>query len=321
VIAATPVREFAIPHIVADHIFPDRVIDEINDHWPSRDNFVPEVPGNYIRHMRRRNAWRLPRSQRRFWRAFNETLWPAVVTAVAEKFSAPGAELFGNLFRTSIRPAQPLTLMDAEPDYPGHSMHTHFYHCPHWAFTMLFYCDPADQHSRGTALHRLLPRHERQAGHGESSYLFDDIDWRTTLAMDTFNWAGPKQPEAAYERRIVDYRSNRLLAFVDGPLAFHSVPFDDPALAPDPNRGRDGGRYARRRIVRMHLEIPRAAFYAAHSSHLPGRLDLKRYASIMAPPPRPPLSTDDEQYRETIIRPFVRERLETFARAVDSPAS
>src|SRR5688572_4821319 len=54
-IAATPLREFAIPHLVIDNVFPADLVDRINDCWPDYDEgFFPEVPGNHILQLYRR---------------------------------------------------------------------------------------------------------------------------------------------------------------------------------------------------------------------------------------------------------------------------
>jgi hypothetical protein len=311
--ASSSLRTFAVPHFVVDNIFPELLIQRINDSWPDhRDGFQPEVPGNYILHVHRLSRLRMTRQ--RFWRAFNAKLWPAVIAAASELLSKPLAEAFGEHYSRSLSSQSPLTLMQADPTYAGHGMHTHFYHCPHWAFTMLLYVDPDDKCSHGTGLHRLLPL---TGPNGEpSSYQAADLAWRADVAMDTFHWLDPQKPDRRYHDEIADYRSNRLFVFMDGPLALHSVPFDNPDGRPDPARAADNGRHARRRILRSHVRVEEKQFFAKHSASLPAPIDLKRYAYVMAP--NRVLSPDDQRYRDEVLRPFYQERIRAYARAAEA---
>ena len=312
VVAATPLREFAVPHLIVDDILPDELVAQINENWPEyTEGFFAEVPGNHILQLYRRDYGRMAESRLRFWRAFNETLWPAIASAAAEALAGPALEVFGGLYREHLSLDMPLTLMQADPTYPGHWMHTHFYHCPHWAFTMLLYIDPEDTHSQGTALHRLLPRGEPDEA--LTSYLTEDLDWRVEVAMETFHWKDPNRPDRLYYEKVADYKANRLFVFQDGPLALHSVPFDNPDHTPNPARADDGGRHARRRILRSHVKVHHDPFYEKHSALLRERLEPERYMRLMAP--NPVLSAEDERYRNVVIRPFYKERLEAYARA------
>jgi hypothetical protein len=313
-IDATPMREFAIPHLVIDNVFPADLVARINDNWPEYDEgFFPEVPGNHVLQLYRRNYVGLSAERLRFWQAFNEVLWPQVVASVAEAFAEPATEVFGDLYYRHLSLDHPLTLMQADPNYPGHSMHHHYYHCPHWAFTMLLYIDPQDKRSRGTALHRLLPRD--QPGKGETSYRAEDHEWRAEVAIDTFRWESPDIPDRRYEQQVVDYKCNRLFVFLDGPLALHSVPWDNPDHTPDPARAEDGGRHARRRILRSHVKVHHDPFYRKHSTLLPEPLEPNSYMRLLAP--NAVLSAGDQTYKDKVLKPFFNERLAAYANAAE----
>lgn len=296
-VAAAPLRGFAVPHLVVDDVFTKSMLARINDNWPDDDAFEPEVKGNYILQMYRSRYTRIAEAKRQFWQTFNETFWPIVVSAAAEALAGPATEVFGDLYSQYLMLGWPLTLMQAKADYAEHHMHTHFWNDAHWAFTMLLYIDPEDTVSRGTALHRLLPvAHPSPA---ETSYVASEIGRQTDVVMHTRYWE-PK-PEWQYEERVCQYRANRLFVFLDGPLALHSVPRDNLDGSPDPRRALDGGRHARRRVLRTHAMVHPAPFYSKHG------LDLETYRRVMWP--KAPLSTDDERYRDAVILPFIRERL------------
>jgi len=313
-VKASPLQDFGIPHIVVDNIFPADLVELINENWPQyEEGFAAEVPGNHILQIFRRNYQGLSQQRLRFWQTFNEILWPYVVSAVAEAFAEPAVEVFGDLYYKHLTLDHPLTLMQADPSYAVHSIHTHFYHCPHWAFTMLLYVDPRDKLSQGTALHRLRSR--GKADQSQSSYLLDDIEWRTDVAMDTQHWLDPKKPDRIYQDQVSEYKCNRLFVFLDGPLALHSVPADNPDHTPNPERAHDGGRNARRRILRSHVKIHHVPFYHKHSSLLPEPIEPVRYMRLMAPDAV--LSAEDQLYREKVLRPFFKERVGAYARAVE----
>lgn len=313
-IGTTALSNFGVPHLIVDKVFPEDLVARINESWPAYgEGFFPEVPGNHILQMYRKSYGGLSEARLSFWKSFNETLWPDLVSAVAEAFTTPCYQVFGELYYKHLSLDHPLTLMQGDPSYPGHDMHQHFYHAPHWAFTMLLYIDPDDSLSCGTTLHKLQPRDGSKAG--ESSYQRHDVDWRTDVAFDTFHWEDPKIPDRKYSAKTADYKSNRLFVFMDGPLALHSVAFDNPDRSPNPERARDGGRHARRRILRSHVKVHHAPFYEKHSQQLPGTLDPTAFMRVMAP--NAVLSAEDQDYKQRIVRPFFRERLKAYCSAAE----
>src|SRR5258708_6805291 len=129
-IAGSPLREFAVPHLIVDNIFPEDLVARINEHWPDNAAFKPEVPGNHILPIYRREYGLFSKPQLQFWKSFNEELWPTVVSATAEAFTGPAYEVFGDLYYKHLALDYPLTLMQADPTFAIHSIPTHFYHCP-----------------------------------------------------------------------------------------------------------------------------------------------------------------------------------------------
>ena len=143
-IAAAPIKNFAVPHLIVDDVLSADLVERINADWPA-NNFTPEVEGNFIFQLARKNYGALSSREGEFWQSFNEDFWPSVVAACAEALAPVASGVFGNMYANNFSLEWPLTLMQASPAYVGHSKHTHFYHCPHWAFTMLLYIDPQDK--------------------------------------------------------------------------------------------------------------------------------------------------------------------------------
>lgn len=309
-VAATPINNFAVPHMVVDDLFTAGLIEKINANWPRPEDFQPEVPGNNIIHLYRKDYDRITDVRQEFWRSFNEDLWPSLVSAAAMAVSGPAEKVFGDLYYEKLEIDMPLTLMQADENYAGHGEHTHFHHAPHWAFTMLMYVDPEESISNGTALWRLVHRDFPDVG--ETSYSADDLDWRTDVAMDLYG-KNRDGLGADFEEREYEYRCNRLFVFMDGPLALHSVPYDREDRTANPDRALDNGRNARRRILRSHVKVHHAPFYERHSQMLPEPLDPTRYMRVCDP--SIDLTDEDVRYRSEVIRPFYRERLQAYAKA------
>lgn len=112
-----------------------------------------------------------------------------------------------------------MALMESDPTYQGHNCHTHHYHDPCWAATFLVYVDEDSGGHPGTTLHGVE----------------GDAAW---TAAQTLQWFDMGNLPIA---RTADYRANRMLAFLESPISFHSAA---PAAA---------GATGRRRILRVHV--------------------------------------------------------------------
>ena len=86
----------------------------------------------------------LDNEQKQFWSDFYYDVWVEVLANISQSFSQIGLQVFDEVCMKDIRLDWPLTLMEADSSYLGHNIHTHYYHCPHWYFTVLFYIDSSD---------------------------------------------------------------------------------------------------------------------------------------------------------------------------------
>lgn len=323
-ISAARLRSFGAPHLIVDNFLPDEFVKRINDNWPEANSFEEEVPGNFIARLFRGEYDHMPAKSREFWADFNEILWPALLAACAKAVEAPALDLFGDLYKNflGLDGGWPLTLMQTSPTYLGHPPHTHFYHAPHWAFTVLAYVDPDDCLSNGTDIQRLRPRNDGNRHNDISSYQTADLDWRVEAAMSTSTWyrrdASLKWEDMPFEGREVNYRANRLFLLMDGPLAVHSVSFDRDYRPLNPERVDRGSTKGRRRILRSHVKVHETPFFQKHSKLLSQNLEFSRFMRVMAP--NIVLSPEDVIYREEVVRPFYRERLTAYARAAQIAA-
>ncbi len=296
-IVATQIEGFAVPHIVVDDVLSPGMVERVNANWPGPKAFGPEMPGNFIFHMYQRDYGKMSDAEREFWVPFNEQFWPAMIASCAQVFSPILKVVFDDLSEQHFGLDWPLTLAQGTPEYRGVNVHTHFWHAPHWAFTVLLYIDPADTLSSGTALHRIGGRS------GESNYALDDLDETVMIAMDQLRWEelGRQSP-----MNIISYKPNRLFVMLDGPLAIHSV-------RSGPESTRKAISNGRRRVLRCHAKVHHAPFYDEHARRLGVPFGPHEYTRLMDWGAK--LEGDDLKFRDTVIRRFYRERIASYAQA------
>ena len=128
--------------------------------------------------------------------------------------------------------------MQADTTYPGHPCHAHHWHDPLWIATVLLYLDEDAGGQQGTTIN----------GFSVPDGV-DPVEFAATFAAQkptSSPWHGstcdPSRDMS--EVRTAEYASNRLIAFMDSPISYHSV---KPAPA---------GTSGSRRLLRMHLGAP-----------------------------------------------------------------
>lgn len=200
------------PHFVVDDILPPKNLEAMLGHWPSAECFTPEVPQNYVCNLF--SARLLPKPIRPFWENVRNTLAPELATAVSASFEPWISKRYGTtpIYFSNV------SLMEADPTYPGHGCHTHHYHDPCWIGTALLYLDD-DPANAGTTIHAPATGSP-------------DV-----IAASTLLWKD--MPEV----KTVAYRQNRLFAIYDSPISYHSVKPASPGVK------------SRRRIFRIHLTV------------------------------------------------------------------
>lgn len=301
-IESAQVSLFGTPHFVVDELFSNDLTQIINHMWPT-NGFQNEVKGNRIFPIFQ-NKYKLI-EHGNFWSDFNISIWPHLLSAIAKKFEPYGYSIFGDLYRSHISPDHPLTLMEANNDYNGHDMHTHFYHAPHWTFTVLIYIDNLDTISEGTTLHSLNPSNENVTN--GLSCNKNELDRCTNVAFDTFRWKDPQKPSITYTNLEIDYKVNRLFCFMDGPLSLHSVK----------NYSSINGKKelidkypmkSRRRILRSHVKIHHVPFYQYYSNLLKSNITPDFYMRAMK---FDPTLTDEElSFKNNILFRLYKDMVE-----------
>ncbi len=212
------------PYFVADKVLPAPVLQAVHEHWPARDQFGLEIAHNYVCDLLHHRID--DDVQRKFWREFVESYGHEIAAAASIQFRPWVADRYGE--EIEIRFAK-ISLMESDPEYAGHGCHTHHYHDPGWIGTLLLYLDHDATGYPGTTIQRF----------GDS-----DTRARARMAAATLQWyAAPGMTEVV----TVPYAENRLFAFLDSPVSYHSV------------HAAKANAVGHRRVFRIHLTVPASA--------------------------------------------------------------
>ena len=300
------VKLFGVPYILEDSVLSKTLIDEINFYWPNFEHFSKEVPGMNILQLYNNSFKTLDNEQKQFWSDFYHNIWIEVLANISQSFSQIGLQVFDEVCMKDIRLDWPLTLMEADSSYVGHNIHTHYYHCPHWYFTVLFYIDSSDIDSKGTTLHLMKDSHNDNL----SSYDSGDTEKLASFALNWNNYNNPFS-ELKLDSNFIDktsksmnikFQTNRLFSFLDGPLSFHSVE-------------KSCQKNNKRRIMRSHVKVHHPLFYNKHSEMLKCNFDPSLYMKVCSPHPQ--LSKDEKIFKNEYVVPFYEERISTYQTAIN----
>ena len=228
-IAGAPLQTDPYPYFVAENVLPNAALAAADEHWPQRSDFVPEIAHNYVCELLHNKIFE--RRKREFWHEFSNTYGREIGAAAAIQFRPWIAARYGDAIDVMVAR---ITLMESDPAYNGHGCHTHHYHDPGWIGTLLLYLDKDASGYPGTTIQR---------------YAGTDIEDQAKMAAQTLQWyAAP----GFLEVQTIDYKQNRLFAFLDSPISYHCVHAAKP------------GAVGNRRIFRIHLRVPKSAAAKAY---------------------------------------------------------
>tara|TARA_B100001250_G_scaffold222192_1_gene190557 strand:+ start:598 stop:1545 length:948 start_codon:yes stop_codon:yes gene_type:complete len=218
------------PYIVQDNFLNSSLLEEVKENWPDESYFYDEIEGiqlidlmysakskkiittlihvltGNLNYMKTRKF--LQKNQKKFWSNFvdnelpkiNETIYDCFKDILCSKFeninSAPGIEM--------------INLMQANEKFNGHGIHNHHYHNPNWTYTMLLYIDDNEIETQGTDIYTITKKSNKNY-----------IDNITDFAL---NHRIIPEPEGLLdEKKTIDFKNNRLFAFLDTPISYHGV--------------------------------------------------------------------------------------------------
>ncbi len=231
---AASVETHPFPYLIAEGVLPPEILEQVRQRWPADEAFEPEVPGNYVCDPRMLPDDGTDRSA--FWTSFARDVGGAWARAVLGQFAEWVIARYGEDFQDVM--VGNFSLMRADPDYPGHPYRAHHWHDPLWIATSLIYIDEDPGGHQGTTLNAFVVPPNVDPLEYACAFASDH---RAAGSWHGFTWDLSKP---VIEVRTADYAANRMIAFLDSPISYHSVKPVGP------------GAYGARRLLRMHLGAP-----------------------------------------------------------------
>jgi hypothetical protein len=233
-IASQPLQRSPFPYIVADDVLPPHILTGLRQWWPGAETFSPETPGNYTSDPRTLVSENSGAGL--FWSHFTRDVAPVIARASLGHFAEWIIARYGPVARRIV--ASKFRLMQADPSYAGIPCHAHHWQTPTWCVTLLLYVDQEADGHQGTTLHALTSAHGVPSLDVASRFAARSLHGNRDRGS-TWNGSG------LMDEYTANYKGNRLIAFLDGPLSYHSVkPVDTVG-------------HSTRRVFRVHLGMPR----------------------------------------------------------------
>jgi hypothetical protein len=199
------------------------LLKKVRDYWPDDDAFESENIGNYTCHPHRLTNDNPERF--RFWQNFAANIAPVIAASYLGQFAEWIVARYGPQFCNI--PIGYFGLMQAEPNYAGIAGHTHHRHDPLWLATALIYVDADPAGHQGTTIN-FVPVPEGA----------DRLDYLARFSAENIR---ATHGDKLIEAQRSSYRANRMTAFLDSPISYHSVlPAQNDATG-------------RRRVLRFHI--------------------------------------------------------------------
>ena len=267
-------KEDPFPYIVKDNFLSKSLIDEVNANWPEDEYFYDEITGirlvdlmysakpkiitiimhvlsGNISYLKKRKF--LSKSQKKFWVDFIDFEIPKINEAIYRCFEDFLAAKFG--ITNELPSIEQLNLMQANEKFDGHGVHNHHYHNPNWTFTMLLNIEDDGIKTRGTDIYS-LPKNKN----------LNHIDELTNFSLKNRIVTNPEG--ILGEKKTVEFKNNRLFAFLDTPISYHGVTHGithDEKLA---------GKQSRK-IIRLHAKYHRSYVKKLYGFNLRENLKLR----------------------------------------------
>lgn len=271
------------PHIIKDNFFDDRTLKNILYNWPDENLFSNEIPGiklldlfhstqrtkhsfleffiNLLKKKRRISSESLD-----FWTNFLKFDIPKINSELYKTFKF---DLFSKFSIKKTPDISQLNLMQASNLFIEHHVHNHHYHNPNWTFTVLIYLDDNNLKTPGTDIY------EPKYNHKEEYKEF----------LTKFSITNPilsANSKKLLRSKTVEFKKNRLFAFLDSPISYHGVKKTNLS-----KNFKNGSR----KILRLHCSYNEKTVNKIYG------MDLKEYKKIRSGHPKKLLNNNNIIYK------------------------
>tara|TARA_B110000027_G_scaffold133823_1_gene163468 strand:+ start:441 stop:1343 length:903 start_codon:yes stop_codon:yes gene_type:complete len=213
-IKKSSIEESPYPHLIIDNILDASLVEEIKNLWPQKKLHNDERGSNcFYFSSELKNA---QEDQKLFWQNLINIHMSEIANLLFAKMSNfVGYKKVSNKIEWGTAYTQENENNSSPLDF---FPHTHFDHDPLWALTFLIYIEDINDNSPGTSICSL--------GDNKNERIDNFIKWNEIANDDSIEYL--KKIELTKKFNIkhiktVDFISNRLFCFIDGPFSFHSV--------------------------------------------------------------------------------------------------
>ena len=250
--------EKPFPYIVKDNFLDVSLLNDINKNWPEDDYFFDEIEGirlldlgysvkrnriiSTLKQLLKRDLYSLKNRKflwgknKSFWLNFFDNEIPKINEAIYYCFQESLSAKFGV---NTIPELAMVNLMQSNKNFNGHGIHTHHYHNPNWTFTMLLYIDDQEEaNAPGTDIYSISEKQN-----------ISNVDELTNFALKNRIITNPEG--LLSKKKTIEFRKNRLFAFMDTPISYHGVTHSK-ALNNTPNKKQN------RKIIRFHAKYDKS---------------------------------------------------------------
>ena len=221
--------EKPFPHILKDNFLDKSLLNDINENWPEDNYFFDEITGIRLLDLaysvktnkifsilkiilksdlnalvNKKFLWG---AKKKFWLNFFNTEIPKINESIYYCFQESLSAKFGT---RSIPELAKVNLMQSNENFNGHGIHNHHYHNPNWAFTMLLYIDDQEANTQGTDIYSISEKQN-----------IKNVEELTNFVLNNRIVANPEG--LLNKKKTIEFKNNRLFAFLDTPISFHGV--------------------------------------------------------------------------------------------------
>lgn len=266
--------EKPFPYIVKDNFLDVSLLNEINKNWPDDNHFFDEITGirmldleysvkknkiiSIIKHLLKVDFQKLKDRKflfgktKSFWLNFLDNEIPKINEAIYYCFQESLSKKFGI---NSVPEIAMINLMQSNKSFNGHGIHNHHYHSPNWTFTMLLYIDDYEGgNAQGTDIYGISEKQN-----------ISNVEELTNFALKNQIITNPEG--LLSKKKTIEFRKNRLFAFMDTPISYHGVTHNK-SLNNTLNKNLN------RKIIRIHAEYDKSYIKKLYGCNL------KRYSTL-----------------------------------------
>jgi len=224
------------PHLTYENFLDEKLHSDILKFWPDDKLFYDEIPGIRLFDLVNHTSNIKNNEAKKFWCDFKKD----IILKINQKIYDIFKENIENKFnKKRIPDLCQFNLMQATTGFKNHAVHSHHYHNPNWAYTMLLYIDDGGIGADGTDIYKPAEEHNLS---NSLDYAMFSLKYIYGGDEESFN--STLKDYKLIRTKQVKFKNNKLFAFFETPFSYHGVS--------DPTKTDIGYKMGQRKIIRLH---------------------------------------------------------------------